>query len=105
MAVLLFSTTNEVAVTNNGKGVAYMASETDIKAGIENQVTEYSEWSIGISDKPGERRVEHGNPRMWSPWKADTEEIARNVEQHFLNKGMKGAPGGPGHADWVYIFR
>lgn len=82
-----------------------MASETDIKAAIERVVGgKYSIWTIGVIDDPNRRRTEHGNPQHWHQWDADTETAARNVEKYFLDKVMKGGGGGPGGADYVYIF-
>lgn len=81
-----------------------MASEANIKAAIETIVTDYTIWTIGVTDDPSRRRAEHGNPTHWHQWDADTEQAARNVEAHFLAKGMKGGPGGLGRADYVYIF-
>jgi len=81
-----------------------MASESAIKAAIEKIVTHYSVWTIGVTDDPNRRRTEHGNPNTWYQWDADTEDAARNVEAYFIAKGMKGATGGSGRADYVYIF-
>lgn len=82
-----------------------MASETDIKAAIEGIVGgKYSIWTIGVTDDPNRRRTEHGKPGAWLQWDADTETDARNVEKHFLDKGLKGGGGGSGRADYVYIF-
>lgn len=82
-----------------------MASESAIKSAIEGIVGgKYSIWTIGVTDDPARRRGEHGNPPSWRHWDADTETAARNVERYFLDKGMKGAPGGAGRADYVYIF-
>ncbi len=81
-----------------------MASEATIKAAIENLVSNYSVWTIGVTDDPPRRKREHGNPTAWYQWDADTEQAARNVEKHFLDKGMKGSGGGLGRADYVYIF-
>ncbi len=81
-----------------------MASESAIKAAIKKIVTSYSIWTIGVTDDPVRRKSEHGNPQHWHQWDADTETAARNVEKYFLDKGMKGAPGGAGRADYVYIF-
>lgn len=81
-----------------------MASEAAIKAAIEKIVSTYSVWTIGITDDPTRRKTEHGNPPHWHQWNADTETAARNVERYFLDKGMKGGPGGIGRADYVYIF-
>lgn len=82
-----------------------MASESEIKSAIEGLVGgNYSIWTIGVTDDPARRKTEHGNPQHWHQWNADTEIAARNVEKYFLDKGMKGAPGGAGRADYVYIF-
>ena len=81
-----------------------MASESAIKAAIDNIVSDYSLWTIGVTDNPARRETEHGNPSTWFQWDADTERGARNVEEHFLDKGMKGSGGGLGRADYVYIF-
>ena len=81
-----------------------MASESVIKAAIEEKVTHYSAWTIGVTDDLIRRRNEHNNPSTWFQWDADTEQADRNVETYFLDKGMKGAPGGGGRADYVYIF-
>ncbi len=79
-------------------------TETQIKSEIENIVSTYSSWTIGITDDPERRKGEHGNPSHWHQWKADSEQIARNVEKHFLDKGMKGATGGGFSPNYVYIF-
>lgn len=81
-----------------------MASESAIKSAIEAKVTHFSAWIIGVTDDPERRRREHGNPSVWYHWDADSEQVARNVEDYFLDEGMKGAPGGGGRADYVYIF-
>ena len=82
-----------------------MASETDIKAAIERVVKEkYSIWTTGVTNDSNRRRREHGNPKSWIQWNADTEQAARNVEKYFLDKSMKGGGGGLGRADYVYIF-
>lgn len=83
--------------------------ESEIKSAIEQRVKstkskKYSIWTIGITDDPKRRKTEHDNPKYWMQWKADTEAIARKVEKHFLDKGMKGATGGGEHPNWVYIF-
>ena len=81
-----------------------MASESVIKAAIEKIVGRYPAWTIGVTDNPTRRRSEHGNPNTWHHWDADTEQVARNVEAYFIAKGMQGATGGGGGADYVYIF-
>ena len=81
-----------------------MASESKIIADIDGIVGSYPAWTIGVTDDPAHRRIEHGNPVTWYQWDADSEQIARNVEAYFLRKGMKGGSGGGGRADYVYIF-
>jgi len=78
--------------------------ESEIIEAIEKSVRYYSVWTIGVTDDPKRRRGEHSNPEYWYDWKADTETIARNVEKHFLDKGMKGATGGGEYPTYVYIF-
>ena len=65
---------------------------------------DYSKWTIGVTDYPKRRKSEHGNPRVWHNWNANTEKVARRIESRFINRGMKGGGGGPGNADYVYIF-
>ena len=83
--------------------------ESEIIKAIEQRVKsaetkKYSIWTIGITDDPARRKEEHGNPKYWMRWKADTEAIARKVEKYFIAKGMKGATGGGEHPNHVYIF-
>ena len=79
-------------------------SKSEIIETIEESVSNYLAWTIGITDAPKRRKSEHGNPRYWRYWKADTETIARNAEKYFLDKGMKGGGGGGDHPNFVYIF-
>ena len=80
-------------------------TESAIKAKIEAVVQgNYSAWTIGITDDPDRRKGEHGNPPGWRHWYADTEQIARDVEKHFLAKDMKGDTGGGFSPNYVYIF-
>ena len=81
-----------------------MASESQIKSEVERTVALYSLWTIGVTNEPVRRRIEHGSPKRWYQWNADTETAARNVESYFIAKGMKGVPVGPGHANYVYVF-
>jgi len=79
-------------------------NKSQIIEAIEKIVSTYSAWTIGITDDLERRNYEHGNPRLWHDWKADSEAIARDVEKHFLDKGMKGGGGGGDHPNYVYIF-
>ena len=78
--------------------------ESEIKSAIAYEVSNYSVWTIGITDDPERRKKEHNNPVPWYHWRADTEAIARRVEKYFLDKGMKGAGGGGESPNYVYIF-
>ena len=79
-------------------------SKSEIIETIEKSVSNYLAWTIGITDAPKRRKSEHVTPRDWRYWKADTETIARNVEKHFLHKGMKGGGGYGDHPNFVYMF-
>ena len=81
-----------------------MASEPQIKLEIERTVTAYPLWKIGATNEPARCRIEHGSPRIWYQWNADTVAAARNIETYFIAKGMKGTSNGPGRTDNVYIF-
>ena len=86
-----------------------MSSEVSIIEEIEKRIRSakeknYSIWTIGVTDDPVRRFDEHDSPNYWLQWNADSETAARNVEKYFLEKGMKGGEGGPGSADYVYIF-
>ncbi len=85
-------------------------NEVELKAAIEQKRAAYgySLWYIGITDDCKRRRTEHEAEGqkcgLWADWKADSEAIARTVEQYFTDKGMKGASGGGTHPTFVYIF-
>lgn len=64
----------------------------------------YSIWTIGITNDPERRKGEHNNPKYWMDWKADSEQDARDIEEHFKKKEMKGGLGGGGNPTHVYIF-
>jgi hypothetical protein len=83
--------------------------ESEIRQAIEQKTGKnYNIWTIGITDDPGRRKAEHDakgeNTKSWKEWKADTETIARDVEEYFLAKGMKGGIGGGEHPTYVYVF-
>ncbi|MCK4352566.1 hypothetical protein KAW65_04070 [candidate division WOR-3 bacterium] len=80
-------------------------TEENIMSAIKSHIgTAYSSWTIGVTDRPDERKQEHGNPKYWHQWDASTEAVARRIEKYFLDKDCKGAGGGRGEANWVYIF-
>lgn len=85
-------------------------NEAQLKSAIERKKgsTSYSIWTIGITNDPERRKNEHENEgenvTHWSHWRADSESIARKVEGHFLDKGMKGGGGGGENPRYVYVF-
>jgi len=80
-------------------------TEQEIRGEIERYIKgRYSVWTIGVTDDPDRRRIQHGNPQCWHHWDASTGEVARRIESYFLEKGCKGAGGGGGNANFVYIF-
>ena len=68
----------------------------------------YAYWTIGITNDLERRKKEHEYDKedvtYWRSWPADTEEIARTAENHFLKYGMKGGGGGGTNPIHVYIF-
>ena len=68
----------------------------------------YRHWTIGITNDGERRKKEHEydskNVTHWRSWPADTEDIARTVENYFLKYGMKGGGGGGTNPIYVYIF-
>ena len=84
-------------------------SESELKAEIEEYRKKYTyaSWTIGITNDPKRRKEEHKNDGksvgLWKDWKANSEQIARNVEKYFQDKGMKGGGGGD-NPTFVYVF-
>lgn len=96
-----------------------MATTSAIKAAINKRVNDsktvdYSIWTIGITTELATRKEAHGTPKYWEHWEADSLDVAREVENFFLNeypeqksKRMKGGTGGdmsPRKTAYVYIF-
>jgi hypothetical protein len=81
-----------------------MASESEIISAIEGIVSNYHSWKIGLTDNPDRSKQEHGSPEIWHQWNADSETSARKIEKHFLDKKMRGTPGGGTSPNYVYIF-
>ena len=79
-------------------------NKLEIIEAIENFVSNYLACTIGITEDPKRGKSKHGNPMYWHEWKADSETIARNVEKHFLHKGMKNGGGLGDHPIFVYMF-
>ena len=84
-------------------------TEQEIISSIEGYIKgRYSSWTTGVTDRPDERKREHKQDgkdvSYWHEWDASTESVARRIERDFINKGCKGAGGGLGNANYVYIF-
>ncbi len=82
-----------------------MLSEPEVIRLITNLVNYYPGWTIGITDEPERSKIEHGNPVTWNDWDMFIELSARNVEKHFLEKGMQSAPVTGKYPTYIYIFR
>ena len=68
---------------------------------------DYPRYYIGITDDIdsrlyGDQNVDKEND-VWIYCEADNVTIARDVEQHFLDLGMKGGPGG-GNDKSVFVY-
>lgn len=82
-----------------------MATEATIKQQIEKSVGgKYSEWKIGITNDPSQKRAKMGNPLSLLLWQADSPRTAQNVELYFLRKGMQSGGKAPQSSDYVYIL-
>lgn len=81
--------------------------ESEIIKAIEEKVSFYRIWVVGVTNDPIRRRDERESTKSitaWYHWIADSEQIARKVESFFLKKGMKSGGGGGTNPTYVYIF-
>ena len=94
--------------SDTNRSVRCSMKERNIKIAITRVVgnTRYSSWRVGITsyNNLAQRRSQHGNPKHWHYWRADTVAMARKVEDYFIAKGMKGHVGGGKSPNYVYIF-
>ncbi|HEX9654195.1 MAG TPA: hypothetical protein VGA99_10835 [bacterium] len=82
-----------------------MASEKTIIRQIEKTVgVNYSDWKIGITNDPAQRKAALGNLLNWLQWQADSHQEAQNVFRYFVQKGMKRSGVANKAATNVYIF-
>jgi len=66
----------------------------------------YSDWHIGITNKPDDEKDLH-RPKRWQQWRAASLRDARDTKSYFTKKGMEGEPVGDieeGVLIFVYIF-
>ena len=66
---------------------------------------DHANWRVGITKDPERRRKERGEPPTWHAWDAGTEDEARAIEWHFLDRHMRSDPGGGAGSRHVYIFQ
>jgi hypothetical protein len=64
----------------------------------------YGSWTIGVTGDIDRHFKEHGRPATWFHWRADSEQVASNVESFFLRRGMRYGSQGGGSV-YVYICR
>ncbi len=64
----------------------------------------YPIWTIGVTDKPEEKKKERGNPREWYVWEANSEEIAYDMQEFFIQKGCKRVVGKHGNGKNIFIY-
>ncbi len=93
--------------------ITIIMDKSQIISEIESRVNDsekvdYSIWTAGISDTPKVRKDQHDSDgkdvQHWKDWSTNSEKDGRDIEEYFLDKGMKGDTGGGGSASYVYIF-
>lgn len=91
-----------------------MATKTEIIAEIQNYVRDcggkYSGWYVGVAADPKKRLFnDHAVEEKGGAWiyrQCSTAAIAREVENHFIEQGMDGGPGGgDSSTEYVYAYR
>ena len=72
-----------------------------------HEITEgdYKEWRIGITNDPGRRKGEHGDPPTWRVWHVKRKVYAYEIEKYFTDRDMEGDSGGSENPTHVYIYR
>lgn len=82
-----------------------MASESTIRTQIEQIVGgDYFSWTIGVTDDPVSRKAHHGNPLNWFHWQADSREIATDIKNYFVGKGLKNGNKETNSGVFIYLF-
>jgi len=83
-------------------------SEIEGRVGRAKGGEDYTIWTVGVTDTPKTRKDQHDSEgkkvKHWKDWSTDSEKDGRDIEEYFLDKGMKGDTGGGGSASYVYIF-
>jgi hypothetical protein len=70
----------------------------------------YPGWYVGVTADPKDRLFSQHNVQQkedaWIFHQALSSDAARRVEQHFLDRGMDGGPGGgDGSSSYVYCYK
>jgi hypothetical protein len=80
---------------------------SEIEKRVLRKKNDYTLWTIGITDTPKSRKDQHidngKDVSEWADWSIHSESDAREIEEHFLDKGMRGDTEG-GSVKYVYIF-
>ena len=91
-------------------------TKDDIINAIDEHLTKserkfYSDFYVGITDNIEERLFGYHNVNKVTDWwihcYADSEQIAREIEKHYLELGMDGGTGGgsgDGNTRYVYCY-
>ena len=81
-----------------------MATKQVIQKQIESAVKgKYADWRIGLADDPLVRKSQLGNPLHWIHWEAESPGDARQVFDHFNQRGMVNDGIQSDQAKFVYI--
>lgn len=79
----------------------------EIKSHINKNGATYQNWYVGIAEDPEERlfsghNVDKDND-IWIYRESNSSEVAREIEEYFLDLGTKGGSGG-GDSDAKYVY-
>ena len=83
-----------------------MASDDVVKI-IEHNLLHlhpYGSWTIGRTTDPVRRERELDFPGFWRFWDAEDPNAAKQVEEHFLGRGMRKDDQEEDRATVVYLF-
>jgi len=102
-------------VDNKDNIITIMATDkqtiiNDIKNHINKNGGSYSDWYVGIAKNPRDRLFQDHNVRQsgeaWIFRQAESETIARQIEDYFVNTlGTDGGTGGGVSPDHVYAYK
>lgn len=82
-----------------------MSSKAIIISEVESTINKkYSDWEIGITNEPGKRKAQLGNPLSWLQWQAASEDVALFILAYFLDSGLKLSGKKPEQGKHVFIL-